>query len=415
MEPVAIRRLVIVLLGNALLRIAIGATGILVGLYLADLANAGENVGAALAGSLGAVSFGAELIGSIPLGVLADAFTPRTLMTAGALLGAGATQMFGMTAVTGIFFFSRAVEGLGAAASAPSLLAHLTDVTQGNPVLRARVMSYFELSLLAGLALGGVAGGELWVAFGTISFAAVAVVYLISGALLYAGGKGSRGHGVENAVVGLRRALRHPSLRRLAPIWVCANSLIGLWLGPTFSFLLTDRSYLEDNPRGAGQYLAGLFADEPDMVGYVLLGWAVTFSIGIVTWSFVLPKITLGRAMRISLVGMLGVCAGLYLLNHSGDAAQNVRWAITAVAGIGVMVESGFTPAALSLLANAVGDQPGRGGAMGIYSVLLSIGAIFGSLMAGWLASWLVVDGIIFGTLAVGVTALALVGTVKAD
>jgi len=46
------------------------------------------------------------------------------------------------------------------------------------------------------------------------------------------------------------------------------------------------------------------------------------------------------------------------------------------------MVESGFTPAALSLLAGAIGAQAGRGAAMGIYSVLLSIGAIVGSLLA---------------------------------
>ena len=32
------------------------------------------------------------------------------------------------------------------------------------------------------------------------------------------------------------------------------------------------------------------------------------------------------------------------------------------------MVESGFTPAALSLLASAVGAHTGRGAAMGIYS-----------------------------------------------
>lgn len=75
-------------------------------------------------------------------------------MTVGAFLGAAATQLFGMSSRTGIFFLSRTVEGLGAAAEPPSLLSYLTDITEGNHSLRARVMSYFELSLLAGFALG---------------------------------------------------------------------------------------------------------------------------------------------------------------------------------------------------------------------------------------------------------------------
>ncbi len=131
------RRIPFVLLGNAVLRVAGGATGILVGLYIADLANTGAQIGAALAGTLGAMAFGAELIGAIPIGVLSDAFAPRGLMTMGAVLAAAATQLFGISGSVSIFFVSRTLEGLGAAATAPSLLAHLTDVTEGDRSLRA--------------------------------------------------------------------------------------------------------------------------------------------------------------------------------------------------------------------------------------------------------------------------------------
>jgi MFS family permease len=74
------------------------------------------------------------------------------------------------------------------------------------------------------------------------------------------------------------------------------------------------------------------------------------------------------------------------------------------------MVESGFTPAALSLLAGAIGAQAGRGAAMGIYSVLLSVGAIGGALLAGALGNRFAVDGLIYGTLAMAVVAMALLG-----
>src|SRR5215472_9405372 len=108
----------LVLIGNSLQRIAAGASGVLAGLYLAELANRGSAVGAGLVGVLGTVSFAAPL------------------------------------------------------------LAHLTDVSDHKPSLRAKAMSYFELSLLAGLALGGLLAGQLWGKLGTRAFGEIALVYL---------------------------------------------------------------------------------------------------------------------------------------------------------------------------------------------------------------------------------------------
>lgn len=99
------------MLGNALMRIASSASGILAGLYLADLANRGFRVNVALVGTLGAISFASELAAGVPMGVASDALAPRTLMTTGAFLGAVATQLFGITRDPGIFFLSRAIEG----------------------------------------------------------------------------------------------------------------------------------------------------------------------------------------------------------------------------------------------------------------------------------------------------------------
>ena len=391
-----------VLMGNALLRIAGGASGVLVGLYLAQLANHGLRSGAALAGTLGAMAFGAEFFGAVPMGLISDALAPRRLMTAGSLLGAIATQLFGLTGSTGVFFLSRALEGLGASATSPSLLAHLTDVTDGEAPLRARVMSYFELSLLAGLALGGVLASQLWGWFDRRAFAAVAGCYVVSAALLYFGATHSRGYGIDKALSGFRRALNEPSLRRLAPIWLCVNSIVGLWLGPTLPFLLTERS-------SSGQFLSGLFSDAPQQVGWVLLGYSIVFGAGVTVWSVVLPRVDVRRALRITLVAMFAACLGFYAFNHSGQERSGFRWAVACATGVCIMVESGFTPAALSLLGGAVGAQAGRGAAMGIYSLLLSLGAIAGSLLAGFLGARYAVDGLIFGTFGMAAAALLLV------
>jgi len=44
--------------------------------------------------------------------------------------------------------------------------------------------------------------------------------------------------------------------------------------------------------------------------------------------------------------------------------------------------------------------------AMGIYSVLLSVGAIIGSLLAGFLGQRFAIDGLLYGTVFVAVAAL---------
>jgi predicted MFS family arabinose efflux permease len=175
-----------------------------------------------------------------------------------------------------------------------------------------------------------------------------------------------------------------------------------LWLGPTLPFLLTHR--------GDGkQFLDGIFSNQPERIGWLLLGYSLIFGIGVTAWSIVLPRMTEQRALRIALVAMVGVCLGLFLLNHSGDESPAVRWAIGTLTALCIMVESGFTPAALSLLGGTIGAQAGRGAAMGIYSVLLSIGAIAGSLLAAVLGQEFAVDGLIYSTLAMAVIALFFV------
>lgn len=394
--------LTILILANAILRIAGGASGILVGLFLSDAARRGAPIDAALVGLVGAVSFVAELVGSVPMGVLSDAMAPRWLMTAGALLGGAATQLFGITGRAGVFLFSRGLEGLGAAAGGPALLAHLTDVTEGQPALRARVMSFYELSFLAGIALGGLLGSQLWRIWNSAAFAAVAGLYLVCAGMLYFAAAGSKAYGGAAALSGFVHALREPHLRRLAPIWLCVNTIIGLWLGPTLTFLMTQ-------PSEGSQFLAGVFAHETHRVGWVSLWFALVFGIGVSVWSVVLPRIGPERALRIGLMAMTGVCLGLFLLNHSAGLSETTRWTIGGVTAMLVMVESGFTPAALSLLATAVGAQAGRGAAMGIYSVLLSIGAIAGSLLAALLGKAFSVDGLIYGTFGLAAVALLLV------
>src|SRR5262249_51815529 len=159
-----------------------------------------------------------ELLGAVPLGMLSDVMSARTLMTTGALLAAVATWLFGVTEQVSVFVVSRALEGLSAAAGVPALLAHVTDVTATDARLRARAMSYFELSLLAGLALGGIVGTQFWSRLHTGAFVALALLYGAAAILLFVGSVGSRAHRRAEVWQGLARALKTPELRRLAPV-----------------------------------------------------------------------------------------------------------------------------------------------------------------------------------------------------
>jgi hypothetical protein len=62
----------VALIANGLLRIAGGASGVLVGLSLAESANRGASWGAALAGTLGAVVTRDSTSGQLLAGLLAD-------------------------------------------------------------------------------------------------------------------------------------------------------------------------------------------------------------------------------------------------------------------------------------------------------------------------------------------------------
>lgn len=387
---------------NAILRVASGAGTVLVGLYVAQLADLGRAVGAGLAGAFAAVSFGAELIGAVPLGLLADVVSARVVMTGGAMLAAVATLLLGLTDDRWILLGSRVLEGLAAAAVVPSLLAHVTDATAADHSRRARAMSYFELSLLAGLALGGLCGAVLWARLGTAAFLALSTVYLGAAVLLWVGATTSATVVQTPAWRALRRALARPQVRQLAPIWICMNAILGLWLGPTVTFLLTHAA-----PEGS-QQLVGLFAGRPTDLGWMLFGYALVFGTGVVIWSRVLPRMSLGRVLRISLQAMLGVCLGLLILNRVIDQTGGWAAVLIGVIALLIMVESGFTPAALTLLADMVGPAPGRGAAMGVYSFLLGVGALMGSVLAGLSGAWWAIDGLTFSTLTLALLALAL-------
>jgi MFS family permease len=102
---------------------------------------------------------------------------------------------------------------------------------------------------------------------------------------------------------------------------------------------------------------------------------------------------------------MLAVCVGIGVINYSSGYSMWVRSTISTCTAALIMVESGFTPAALVWLTGALGSQTGRGTAMGAYSVMLGVGTIVGSLLAAALAPRFAVDGLLAATFAMALLA----------
>ncbi len=392
-------RLTAALVAHGLLRLAGWSSGALVGFYLAQLAATGRPVDAGLVGALGFVANMSELMGAFPLGWLVDRTSPRGVLLWGSVCGAVATQLFGLTGLTAIFFLSRALEGVSAAAVGPAVLTHLTNVTQGHP-RRGAIMAYFELSLLVGVALGGLVGGVLWDEAHTAAFSWIATLYLLVGVLFYWATQSD----VRPANVPLRlspwvalgRALRNPHLVRLAPAWLAANAVVGLWLTHVF-FLLNDNA-----PPYPGQYLVGRFS--ASQVGGLSLVYTIVFGTGVVLWGVGLRRLSRLRVMWLAWGGLLGVILAFFLLNVSQGWPAWQRGIVVAVYAVAIITQSGFTPAALTYLADTVGQQSAnRGAVLGLYTVLLSLGNALGAALGGPLARAAAFNGLLLGTLGLAV------------
>jgi len=258
-------------------------------------------------------------------------------------------------------------------------------------------MGYYELSLLAGLALGSLVGGTLWDAIGTQAFSVLAVVYLLCAGLFWWATSIPRGPVIPavHPLSGLRRALRDPQLRRLAPAWIAVNAIVGLWL-THIGFQLT-------GPTVQGQYLVGRFS--AGETGLILLGYTLSLCAGVIAWGFALDHMPRLRVLRITLGGVLMVCLWLFLLNAATPWTTEIRILLTLLSGISLMIGSGFTPAALTYLADVTGESAGRGAALGIYTSLFGLGNALGAGLGGALAQTLAFNGLIVGTALLTVAA----------
>jgi MFS family permease len=407
------RSLRAVLAGTFTLRFSTGLTGAMLQVYLAKLPeHGGPHVDPLVVGVFSATFFLAELILSPVFGILSDRLGHHRVMLYGPAFGAVAVILTALTTNLLVLGGTRWLEGASTAASVPSILGFIAIATAGDVVLRGKMSARFEGATLLGLGTGFAIAPIAFAIFGPIAFLLNAVVYGIS-FLIFRTVTDPAGE--EEAVraphVGFGRYLdliRSSHVWLLAPTWIAVNASIGLWFGQSIF------QFAQENPAFPEQTLMRGFSAVQISAAAVVIG--VIFGLGLLYWGNRFKSL---RRTTIILYGILGgaalVGAGI-VVNHSAGSPVVIPLAAGFVAGFGLFVLAGATPAALGLLADISERFPhDRGAIMGLYSVFLAIGQITGALIGGYAAHVRGIDGMLVATVILLAIALIPLAQLRRD
>jgi MFS family permease len=417
--PHLIRSLVAVIAGSLVLRVAAQMMGQMLQYYFNKIHHEYFEISYTTTGLITASFFATELLGSPVLGALSDRYGRKLFIILGPLFGAIAVQITSMTVAIWLLVITRLLEGLSTASSIPATLGYISESTSGRPDLRARIIGLFEVTFIGGIAIGATLGGYIWEAFAdsmTIAglklispaFSIDGLVYLLSLAIFAWGLKNTKGTRSQNASLTNERArlshylaiLRSPRVWRFVPAWLAINSIIGMWINHGIRLLSGRERY--DN-----QLLMGAYREAQLGNGYA--AFAVIFAGGVLAWSFTLGRHRKTSIMLIATGGLFTSLFSVYCLNHF-DHASAIFYPVLIAFVLGLLVLSGFTPAALTYLADATeAHAEARGSIMGLYSVFLGVGQVIGTVSGGRFADWAGVDGLLLASAIFGsITAVTL-------
>ncbi len=407
-----LRSLIAVLLGSLILRLSAQMMTQMLQFYFDTINNTYYPISYSIRGLIIASFFIPEMFGSPILGAMSDRYGRKFFILLGPILGALAVQITSMTTAIWLLVFTRLLEGLSTASSIPATLGYISEVTAGRPKLRARIVGLFELTLVGGLALGAVIGGYLWKYFSkpmivagvhliSPAFALNGLVYLISLAIFYWGiTKTRRPRSLQTANSHFEwrrvvRTLRAPNVWRFVPAWLAIFSIIGLWTNHSPG-LLTGESHLP------GQILMGNISPAQFGNGFAVL--AIFFATGLLVWSFYLGRYRKTNVMLVTTTGLFLTLLAVYSLNHLSSLASPFYYPLMGALLLGLLILSGFTPAALTYLADITeSHKEDRGSIMGLYSVFLGVGQVVGTTIGGKFADWMGIDGLLLLSVIFGI------------
>ena len=376
--------------GTFVLRCASYAAGLLVLVSLGIKSRNETDVTAGMASLVAVTFYASELIGAPLFGAWSDRIGRKPFMILGPVFGGIAAQLMGLTMLIPVLVLVRILQGLSTATAAPATLGFLSAQTARSDSLRGRVMGFYEAATVVGLALGAAVGGKLHDQFGSLAFTMVAAMYVLALVPFLLVRDRAWVPRVKVSHAGLLARMMNRRIMRFAPAWLAANAVLGAWfsVGP----------FLAAGAPNRGQFLMRSFS--PGEIGTAYLVFGVLFTIGAITWGFVMPLIGRQATLLTGVAGLGFTSVSLWALNHVPfDATHLLVPLLVGMVMVGVFVESGFTPAALAYLAEIAEERAeDRGSVMGVYSVLLSVGQLLGGALAAPFAERLGINGLIILT-----------------
>ena len=427
-----------VIAGSLVLRVAAQTMSQMLQFYFARISSESHPLSHTTTGLITASFFVTELLGSPMFGAMSDRSGRKRVIMLGPLFGAVAVQIPAMTMALWLLVVSRLLAGLSTASSIPATLGYISEATTGRPRLRARIMGLFEITFVGGIAAGAVLGGYLWKFFGSTvklghfdlispAFSVNGLVYLVSLAIFAWGlreyghaGRVAPGH-VDIATAGKSRnpaktavnmtrevsgklsryasILRSPMVLDFVPAWLSVNCILGMWINHSPRLLVGKDHF-------PGQTLMGAYTEVKFGNGFAT--FALIFAAGVLVWSLFIGRYRKTSVMLIAVAGLFVTMLATYLLNHSTRESNQTVYVLTIALFTGFITLSGFTPAALTYLADITEKYvEDRGSIMGLYTVFLGIGQVVGTAVGGVLATYAGIDGLVLLSTAFGIITLA--------
>ncbi len=329
---------------------------------------------------LGSVSF---------FGSYSDKIGRRPVFITSLLLTSCAAFLFAVTPDKVWTPLFAAVFGLGAASQVSSTLSIVADCS--SQTNRARLMGYYDLSTLMGLA-GGYGLGVLLLHYGILAslllFIASAACLVCSIIVRIAMSETRTSKLQRASILGLiRSVMRDKRIQKMLPVYVPIISLYGLFIANT-------EKILEEHFSLTATDLLILFG----MLGVGLV-------LGILTMGHLSDH--LRRRRPFIVIGLLGFGLLAFLLVANAEHFETL-WTVWPLLPILGFTAGAFPPAAMAYLTD-VSHEDARGSTMGVYSIFFGTGMIIGP----WLGAFAYVSYEIFGlgVLVAALIAVAIVGT----
>ncbi|HEX2910251.1 MAG TPA: MFS transporter [Chloroflexia bacterium] len=286
----------------------------------------------------------------------------------------------------------RLLEGLSTGFNAPASLGYITDATVGSEKLRARVVTAFEVATVFGLAMAIPLGGTISKWIGTWGFLVVMAMHGLNFLLImfFMGESvkpSENSEGSHGSLLSSFQVITEKRIFTFLPAWLTVNALVGALTNLTTIVLAYPNPAADQ--RFPHQLLYGGF--HKDTATYIVGGFGAFFLIGMGLWVIVLPRMRRSTAMFIGLAGLAIVIVCLWLVNglaeNPTEISNSVKpelYTLLPLIVAGIVMLSGFTPAALTQMGAISETLPGkRGAVMGLYSVALGVGQFVGIFVGG--------------------------------